>query len=492
MKDRIQKILRMMLALALLLTSIGLNNVFAAGGGSITVNGATVGKNYAVYKIFDLTHNGDKNVSYTIANEWKDFFTSGEGKAYIVDKNNADNKLNSIVVDGNVKYINITDANVAEFAKKAMGAIADKNKQAFQKATGETLKFTGLELGYYLVHPEGASEAATGQSSIVSLTSTMPDGEVTVKGIYPTIKKEAKSKSADYGEKVSFTITGKVPDPTGYKKYEYVLKDSLPKGLTIDENSIKVSIGEVDKTENITKNITKAAEGQNLTVTFNILDLIKNNSVKVGQEIKLTYDTTVNKDFVLGNQGEENKAHLEFSNDPKDENKIEKTPDEKVKVYSGKIKVIKYEKGDKNKKLEGAQFVLKNSQGKFYKLDESNDQKKVTWVDEEKDATVLTSKKDGELEFTGIKAGTYYLKETKAPDGYNLLTEEKDVILKDGSNKADTAVNMEATSDVENSSGAELPKVGGAGTKLFAVIGGAVILYAALSLVRRKIKLQER
>ena len=486
MKNKIQKIFRMMLALVLLLTSMGINNVFAAKNGSITVNGTTEGKTYGIYKIFDLTYKDD-NVSYTIADEWKDFFTKGNGKEFIVDQNNASNSLNTIVVDGNVKYINITEDNVAEFAKKAMGELHNKTRVGVQKATGTSLKFTGLELGYYLLHPEGASEAAAGQSSIVSLTSTKPDGEVKVKGIYPTIKKEADKKSADYGEKVSFTITGKVPDPTGYKKYEYVLKDSLPKGLSIDANSIKVTIGGTEKTANI----TKVVNGQDLSVTFNILELVKKSSAIVGQEIKLTYDTTVNKDFVLGNQGQENKAHLEFSNDPKDESKKDKTPDEKVKVYSGKIKVLKYAKGDKEKKLEGAQFALKNSEGKYYKLEETNDKKKVTWVDQEKDATVLTSDKNGELEFTGIKAGTYKLKETKAPDGYNLLTEEKEVVLKDGTNGADT-VTMEATSDVENSSGTELPKVGGAGTKLFALVGGLVILYAGFSLIRGKIKLQER
>lgn len=487
MKNRIQKIFQMLLALVLLLTSMGINNAFASGNGSITVNGTTKDKTYGIYKIFDLTYK-DNNVSYTIADEWKGFFTTGNGKAYIVDKNNASNSLNPIVVDGEVKYINITEDNVADFAKTAMGEIAGKTRQAVQKATGDTLTFTGLDLGYYLVHPEGASEAASGQSSIVSLTSTIPNGEVKVKGIYPTIKKEAKTKSADYGEKVSFTITGKVPDPTGYKKYEYVLKDSLPKGLSINQDSIKVTIGATDNTANI----TKAVNGQDLSVTFNILELVKNNSVKVGQEIKLTYVTTVNKDFVLGNQGQENKAHLEFSNDPKDENKIDKTPDEKVKIYSGKIKVLKYAKGDKEKKLEGAKFALKNSKGKFYKLDTTNNENKVTWVENLDQATVLTSDKKGELEFTGIKAGTYKLKETKAPDGYNLLTEEVEVVLKDGSDGADTAVNMEATSEIENRSGAELPKVGGAGTKLFALVGGLVILYAGLSLIRGKIKLQER
>lgn len=487
MKNRIQKIFRMMLALALLLTSIGLNNAFAENNGSITVNGTTAGKSYAVYKIFDLTYKDD-NVSYTIANKWNDFFTTGEGSAFIVDKNNISNSLNPIVVNGKTKYINITEDNIAEFAKKAMDAISDKNKEAVETATSTTLKFTGLELGYYLVHPEGASEALEGQKSIVSLTSTKPDGEVNVKGTYPTIKKEAESKSADYGGTISFTITGKVPDPTGYKKYEYVLKDTLPDGLTIDQNSIKAYIGGADKTANITKTV----DGQNMTVTLNILDLIKDNNAKVGDEIKVTYNTTVNKEFALGNNGVENKAHVEFPNDPKNVDSKDKSPEEKVKVYSGKIKVIKHAKKVTTNRLEGAEFVLKNSDGKFYKLDTTNDVYKVSWVDDIKDATVSKSNKNGELEFTGIKAGTYKLKETKAPEGYNLLTEEKEVVLKDEAKNTTDVIEMEATSEIANSSGVELPKVGGAGTKLFAVVGGAVILYAALSLVRRKIKLEER
>ncbi|MFP5528097.1 SpaH/EbpB family LPXTG-anchored major pilin [Peptococcus simiae] len=487
MKNKIKNIFGMLLALVLLLTSVGINSVYAANNGEITVNGTTAGKNYGIYKIFDLTYKDD-NVSYTIADEWKDFFSlTGAGKDYIVDTDPS-GKLNPIVVDGKVKYINITDNNVAEFAKKAMAEMPNKTRQAVQKASGNTLTFTGLALGYYLVHPEGATEALQGQTSIVSLTSTKPKGEVKVKGTYPTIKKEADKKSADYDEKITFTVTGKVPDSTGYSKYEYVLKDTLPKGLTIDQNSIKVTIGANDLTANVTKNVT----GQNLTVTFNILSLVKNNNVKAGQEIKVVYDTRVNKDFNLGNQGEENKAHVEFPNDPKDSEKKDKTPEEKVKVYSGKIKVIKYDKNEKSKKLPGAEFVLKNSEGKFYRLDEIGGKKIVSWKDQEKDATILTSNNSGELEFTGLKAGKYSLKEIKAPEGYNLLTKEVGVELKDGSDPSDTEVNMEALSNVENSSGTELPGVGGTGTKLFASIGGAIIIFAAFSLIKSRIKLQER
>lgn len=200
MKNKIKNIFGMLLALVLLLTGVGSNAIYAANNGEIIVNGTTAGKNYGIYKIFDLTYK-DENVSYTIADEWKEFFTTGNGKEYIVNQNDSTNSLNPIVVDGEVKYINITDNNVADFAKKAMAEMPNKTKQAVQTATGTSVTFTGLPLGYYLVHPEGASENIEGQTSIVSLTSTKPKGEVKVKGTYPTIKRKQIKNQLITGKK---------------------------------------------------------------------------------------------------------------------------------------------------------------------------------------------------------------------------------------------------------------------------------------------------
>lgn len=482
--SKIKKILGVLFALVLLLTSVGVNKSFAEENkGSITVNGAETDKEYQAYKIFDLKLSEDSsNFSYTISDEWKDFFTTGSGNKYIVDQNTG--SLNPIVVDNKVKYINITDQNVAEFAKEAMGQMSGKTVSQTAKAANKTAKFTNLALGYYMVYPKGASETKEGQTSIVSLTSTKPSGEVDVKATYPTIEKTADKKSADYGEKISFTIAGLVPDSTGYNKYDYVLKDSLPKGLTIDQNSIKVNIGGAEQTANITKTV----DGQNLTLTLNILGLVKDNNVKAGEEIKVTYDTTLNKEFTLGSGGEENKAVVEFPNDPKNAESKDKTPESKVRVYSGKIKVVKHATGDENKLLKGAKFVLKNSEGKFYNLENGV----VSWKDEQKDASELESKEDGTLEFTGIKAGAYSLVETEAPKGYNLKTDPTEVTLKDTPEGEDSTVTMELTSTIENSTGVELPGTGGAGTKMFALVGGAVILFAGFTLLKGKLKFQER
>src|SRR5699024_7106067 len=124
--------------------------------GEIKVTGTTKGKSYSAYKIFDLTQSG-KNVSYTIAQEWEGFFTKGAGKEYIADNNNEQGNLNPIVVSGAVKYINITNENIADFAKAANAEIENQTPTKTEIANGTELTFTGLELGYYMIHPEGAA-----------------------------------------------------------------------------------------------------------------------------------------------------------------------------------------------------------------------------------------------------------------------------------------------------------------------------------------------
>ena len=92
-----------------------------------------------------------------------------------------------------------------------------------------TVKFENLDLGYYLVYPQGATDINTGAgyASISSLTSTTPNGTVNVKATYPTIDKTVDNPDVQVGQTVTYTIKGKVPDTTGYTAYQYVVKDTI-------------------------------------------------------------------------------------------------------------------------------------------------------------------------------------------------------------------------------------------------------------------------
>ena len=189
--------------------------------GSITISGTTKEKVYEVYRIFNLTYSGtgtDLKVAYTIDTKWKGFF-DGAGAKYIVEDNTG--KLNAITVKTETgyatKYINITETNVAEFATDALAYLGANNitKTADKTATGETTTIDNLDLGYYLVYPEGATEINTEKyASIASLTSTTPTANVNIKATYPTINKTIKDNQHTYevGTYAEFTITGKVPD----------------------------------------------------------------------------------------------------------------------------------------------------------------------------------------------------------------------------------------------------------------------------------------
>ncbi|RVU55786.1 SpaH/EbpB family LPXTG-anchored major pilin [Anaerosphaera multitolerans] len=469
MTKKFKSLLGIMMALVMILSAgFGSSKVLAAGGnGEIKVTGTTQDKSYSAYKIFDLTQSGE-NVSYTIAKEWEDFFTNGAGKDYIIGENTG-GKLNPIVVGSETKYINITDENIAEFAKVANAEIKNQTPTKTEKANGTELTFTGLELGYYMIHPEGAASGTDNPNSVISLTTTKPKAEAKVKATYPTVEKTVEEKSYDYGKEIEYTLKGTVPDTKGYKKYVYTMTDTLSEGLTLDTESVKVTVGGEELNENV--KLTK--EANKLVAEFDMLKLQE----KVGKEVKITYKASLNENAVIGSEGNANNVELEYSNNPHDDT-TEKTKDSK-KVYTGAIKVIKHEEGHEEKLLAGAKFKLKNSEGKFYKLDNN----KVTWVTEDQ-ADEKTTGDDGVVEFKGLENGTYYLVETEAPAGFNKLTSPVEVTV-DYNNQSTTKY-QEAK--VANNSGVELPGTGGMGTTLFTILGGGVILIALFSLAKGKVK----
>ena len=197
--------------------------VFAqTSNGKITVTNPSAGVDYQIYKIFDLTYSGSK-VSYTVDENWTDFFT-GEGAKYIVDNTTENKGLNPITFGGATKRINITESNKVEFANDALAYLAktesitaDANKVAGVEDT--KIVFSELPLGYYLVYPKGASTLIAGNTTIITLTSTLNEANINAKGILPTIAKDVDDTSVEVGQKVGFTITTKVPLTTGYNKY---------------------------------------------------------------------------------------------------------------------------------------------------------------------------------------------------------------------------------------------------------------------------------
>lgn len=456
-----KKLTCVMVALVLMLALCV--TAFAAGTGSITVDNPRSGVTYTAYKIFDVVYDTGKTAySYTIAlnpkSPWYDVVATYDGVTL------------TPAATGDVSIVTKNDNfSAAEFSNLLRTNITGKTGIPLKAVDGKATA-SGLDLGYYLV--VGANEA------LANLTTTNPSVTIHDKNDVPFDKVDDK-ESVEVGEVVNYTITGKVPDTTGFTKYIYSITDKMSEGLTFNKD-VTVEVGGVplasDKYE-----LSYTESGIDFLLTIKVMDI----QDKVSQPIVVKYTATVNENAIA--KISENDAKLVYSNDPTNSKNHGELTD-KEKVYSSKIVIDKYDANvaDKSKKLEGAKFVLKNSDGKFYKFDTSAN--KVVWVDTRKDADVFVTTVNGEAEVRGLKNGTYYLIETEAPAGYNLLAEPVKVEINGSAANVDS---LTVTTNVENHTGSLLPGTGGIGTRIFYIAGAALLLGAVVVLLVKKFKKAE-
>ena len=472
--------------LTLVLTFCVVNTVSADTKGSIVVNGTKEKRIYEIYKIFDLTYSGS-NVAYRVDSDWKNFF-DGDGSKYIVDTNSG--SLNSITIGSQTKYINITNDNIAEFTSDALVYASELvGNDGSSEATGETLTFDNLDLGYYLVYPKGATDITEGNGSICSLTSTLPEATVNIKATYPTITKTVDDANSEVGQMVEFKITGIVPDTTGFTTYTYKIDDTMTAGLLLESSTseFKVLFG------NTEIDVEPTYSNNGFSLEFNMVDY----QDYVGEVITITYKAKVTEEAV-NSDDTNNSVTLTYSNDPKQDTTYTTTPIE-VFVYSSGINVIKVDANDSEVKLAGASFVIQNKDGKYYQatnadgvvLTEINTTTglvDVNWVATIEEATLLVTGEDGTVLFTGVENGTYNLVEVEAPEGYNKLTGPVTIKVGydsvEGTNLGEVAVIHEEI--VENNSGRALPETGGIGTKIFIGFGSLLMLGSAILLIVNK------
>lgn len=458
-----RKLFTVLLALAMTLALAV--PAFAADTGSITITNPQGDRTYTAYKIFDVTYSGD-HYSYTISNADPVFSAV---KAY------ADVTANGLTLTpvGNTGKYNVSTgdsfsaASFAQHLKDNVGSLGTGT--AFTK-DGDTMKASGLTPGYYFV---------SGTSGTVCELATAENIQIRDKNEVPEIKKDVNDddRTVEVGQKLTYTITGKVPSTKGYTEYTYQVTDTMSEGLTFNKD-VKVTIGGTAVTADAT--ITKSENG--FVASINMMNYQK----QIDAPVVITYTATVNENAIQRDK-ETNTATLKYSNDPANKDSFKESSVE-VEVFSFNIVINKYAAGNESTKLEGAKFVLKNNEGKYYKYDAA----KVTWVDAKADATEVITGADGAARFDGLQAGTYYLEETAAPAGYNQLTKDITIVLnKDGSATIDSAssapgADHSLTAGVANSTGTMLPETGGIGTVIFVALGALAVICAGVFLVTNK------
>lgn len=461
-----RKLFRVLLALAMTL-ALAVPAFAAETTGSITITNPQGDHTYTAYKIFDVTYSGD-NYSYTISDTDTAFNTV---KAY---DDVAANGLNLTAVADTGKYnvsigVGFSAASFAQHLKTNVGSLGTGTDFT---TDGNTMKASGLALGYYFV---------SGTSGTVCELATAKDIQIRDKNEVPEIKKDVddNDRTVEIGQKLTYTITGKVPSTKGYDEFTYQVTDTMTEGLTFN-NDVTVTIGGVD----VTSAATITNNGNGFVASVNMMHY----QDQIDAPVVITYTATVNEKAIQRDK-ETNTATLKYSDNPADKNSF-KESSVKVEVFSFNIVINKYATGNENTKLEGAKFVLKNNDGKYYKCDTAI--KAVSWVDDKSAATEVTTDANGAARFDGLQAGTYSLEETVAPAGYNQLTKDITIVLdKNGSATIDGAASAPGadhslTTGVANSTGTLLPETGGTGIMIFVALGALAVICSGVFLVTNK------
>ena len=464
--------------------------VTASSTASITINSAVENDVLAAYKVVDLTYDAATNtLNYVWNSAFDDYFagtTSYNSTAYTVEQFDAlenDSDALKALLAGLPQYLN--DNSVAAVQTQTVGADG--------KAT-----FTGLPMGEYFIRP--TSSTSVYQLMLQKVEPTVVDGKYVIDDLTfnakhkeVSVDKAADKTSVTKGEKVTYTITVDIPTYASQAvDKSFYVSDFLPNGLTIDPASIKVQIDGTDvDTAAYTLDTTAVAE-YTFKLSVSASQYTASWSANGGKRLVITYTATLNNnDTTAVNVKETNTVTFDYSNYPYVENSHKQKTDT-VDVTTFAIKIDKYVKNDEHAKLANAKFDLYRTATQAEVIAGSAVNIPHTTENGIKLESDLVTDANGTATFAKYEAnGTnydYYLVETQAPSGYNILDNAVRV------NFTDTEVEATAgvyTVKVPNSSGIQLPITGGTGTVIFTIIGIALMVGAVVLFVVSRKKAKE-
>ena len=469
-----------LLAVMMLLAMTGIAMADAVPTGSITVENLEPGETVTIYQVIEIESDGTAALKDP---KWVSGIQTWITTTYPEYADAA-----NLPADGSATVSKSTFYNALSGQLESLTAV--KN----ERVTAATYTVENLPIGSYMVLIMGGEKAH--EAYLTSIRATKYDFDkaewVVKNGVVnaeakcktPNVKKEADKTTAAIGDKVTFTVDSDVPTyPASAYNVAYELEDIMAEGLTFNGDLKAYGINANGKKELTPDTEFKADYKQSTTEGKTKIFKLKfdYSLIKDYTKIELVYSATVNEKIKIGSN--QNTNEVKFTYDQKEKSSY-------TVLYSFGFDLTKRADSETGELLAGAEFELKQDGNalKFRKL--SNGHYAVDPAGE----TKLVTGADGKIIIDGLDVGDYKLKETKAPDNFNLMQGEKDVIIEQNGEAQEKHL-LANTNDKENSKSAYwyqtvvdkrisgLPATGGMGTTIFMVAGIAVMACAVVALM---------
>ena len=411
-------------------------------------NQSLVSKQFAVYKLFQAQIS-NTSINYFYNEEYKDVIED-----VVSNRLNKDSISEYEVIDY-IQSLEDHSSSLRELIEQIRDQLVSQGYSSDTFTVTNTLEdgsieIQGLQPGYYMIDEITSVQDTHSAASLILLDTADDSCDIQIKSDYPSIIKKIEEDDlnigwndiGDYeiGQSIPYKYETNIPDIKAYNTYKMIFHDIMDEALTFDSDSVQIQISDSEKTYTVPSNqysIVENTDNESFIVQISDIKSIIDQQFSngYGQKVLFTYNAYLNEKAKdrSGRAGFENKVALEFSNNPDTDgtNDTGMTPWDSVVCFTYQINAVKT--NEENQSLQGAKFRLYRDENGTQEIKLKKVENVYVVMNEDylsnAESDEMISDENGLFNISGLDQGTYYLKETQAPDGYRKIQDSIKIVI---------------------------------------------------------------